>query len=152
MPFDNKYNMIKLIFLMLMWPAVAFSQTAMILEVSVRRIPVTVESGGQCIDQRVLFFTDGQIMGILTSTDTLQLKRLAVLVAEPGHSIILCYDELHGNQPYRVRYLEGRQGILMYITPFVPHSDEEVRVFHSVRVRQTQRILYGLVISTIPCN
>lgn len=135
-------------------PCLVYGQTAMVLKVSVRRIPVTKLHGSVCLDQRVLFFSKGDVMGILTPTDTLQLKRVSVQVSEPGHSLILCYDELHGNHPYRVRYLEGRDGILMYITPYIsePQRENEKRAFQSVRIQPTSKPLYGLVISTLPCN
>lgn len=138
----------KLLFIFLLLPCLAPGQTAMVLQMSVRRIPVTESSGSQCNDERVLFFSQGSVMGILTPDDTLQLKRVAIEVSEPGHSIIVCYDELHGNQPYRVRYIEGKEGILIYITPFVTLRDSERRALWNVRIKPAEKVLYGLVIST----
>lgn len=147
-PFGNKYtevDMRKLIFVLLLlagaliiMPCLVYGQTAMVLKLSVRRVAVTGISQSKCEDQRVLIVTKDEVMGILTRDDTLQLKRVAVKQLEPRHSIVLCHDELHGNQPYRVRFIQGDDGILLYITPIV--------------VKPATGTLYGLVLSSISCN
>lgn len=157
MPFEYKYREVVmrkpiLIILLLIQATFAFSQTAMALRMSVRRIAVTEIQSDKCEDLRVLLFLQGDILGILTGDDTLQLRRVMIEYTEPGETAVLCYDEFHGNQPYRVAILQGTRGILMYLTPFVPKQEVFLRAYSNVDIVPSTRPLYGLVLSSIPCN
>lgn len=123
----------------------AFSQTALVLQMNVQRIPVMGARGNKCTSQRVFLLSQGNRMQIRTSDDTLQLKRVETLLSEHGHSIAMYYDELHGNQSYRVRYLKGKKGIILYLNPYV-HSEM------NVRIKPDRKPLYAIVIKTLPCN
>lgn len=151
----------KLIFILLLLagllvigPCLVFGQTAMVLKLSVRRIAVTEIVLDKCEDMRVLFFVKDDILGLLTPDDTLELKRVMIEYTEPGTSVVLCYDLLHGNHPYRVAIIQGKQGVLMYFTPFVrlPKHEKYRRAFANVDMQPSDRPLYGIILSSIPCN
>ena len=142
------------VLLIVVIPRLAFSQTAIVLELSVHRIPVTELGLNKCENLRVLFFSKDDILGILTPYDTLQLKRVMIESTQPGESVVLCYDEFHGNQPYRVAIIREESGILMYFNPLVriSSSGKFRRAFWNVSIEPPTNPLYCLVMSSHPCN
>lgn len=125
----------KLLFIFLLLPCMAFSQTATILEMHVRKIPLTSLVSGSCQKQKVLLYFEKGLMGVKTYDDTLQLRRIRIVESEAGRSVVYCLDEMHGNRPYSVTYLNAREGLALFITPLYPHPE-----------RMT------IILSSKPCN
>lgn len=114
---------LKIILLLIILPCLVHAQSATILELHVRKIPLTALAAASCEKQKVFLYFEKGMMGVLTYDDTLQLRKVRFVESDAYRSKVLCVDEIHNNIPYSVEYVRTDQGIAIFITPMVelPH-------------------------------
>lgn len=97
------------------------------ISVVVDRIPQNCEGTLTTQTETIHLILEGENIGLITSTDTLALLKL-----NPNIIVTNKYKDLHHNgQLYMVRYYEGKEGFILFITPLRPY----IRKVHALIIK-----------------